>query len=166
MNLYEYQRSWSFIDLRPRSLRFNSFKLLLLRNLKDDWSQISYGASVGCGEWKFVLMFQVTWPCSYMVKNFENLLLRNQEADDLETWYTASGTRILPMFSYGDPGLTMTIFMTGSNLFPNASAWLKAIQHWMLMHFQVFPNSAYPQYSGERYRTNGSLLYYIIFNIL
>ena len=32
MNLYEYQWSWSFIDLRPRSLRFNIFKLLLLRN--------------------------------------------------------------------------------------------------------------------------------------
>ena len=32
MNLYEYQRSRSFIDLRPRSLRFNIFKLLLLRN--------------------------------------------------------------------------------------------------------------------------------------
>ena len=32
MNLYEYQRSWSFIDFHPRSLRFNIFKLLLLRN--------------------------------------------------------------------------------------------------------------------------------------
>ena len=31
MNLYEYQRSRSFIDLRPRSVRFNIFKLLLLR---------------------------------------------------------------------------------------------------------------------------------------
>ena len=40
---------------------------------------------------------------------------------------TASGTpRILPMFSYDDTGLTLTIFMTGSNLFPNASACVKA----------------------------------------
>ena len=31
-NLYEYQRSRSFTDLRQRSLRFNIFKLLLLRN--------------------------------------------------------------------------------------------------------------------------------------
>ena len=30
--LYEYQRSRSFIDLHPRSLRFNIFKLLFLRN--------------------------------------------------------------------------------------------------------------------------------------
>ena len=33
-------------------------------------------------------------PC--IVKTFKNLLLRNQEADDLETWYAASGTQVLP----------------------------------------------------------------------
>ena len=32
MNLYEYQRSRSFIDLGPRSLRFNIFKLIFHRN--------------------------------------------------------------------------------------------------------------------------------------
>ena len=32
MNLYEYQRSRSFIDLGPRSLSFNICKLLFLRN--------------------------------------------------------------------------------------------------------------------------------------
>ena len=31
----------------------------------------------------------------FMVKNFKTIFLRNQEADDFETWYTASGTRIL-----------------------------------------------------------------------
>ena len=31
-----------------------------------------------------------------MVKTFKNLLLRNQEADALETWYTALGTQVLP----------------------------------------------------------------------
>ena len=30
------------------------------------------------------------------------------------------------MFLYDDPGLTLTFFMTGSNLFPNAFAWVKA----------------------------------------
>ena len=61
-----------------------------------------------------------------MIKTFKNLLLRNKEADDLETWYTASGTQILPMRSNDVTGLTMTIFMTWSNLFPNAAAWVKA----------------------------------------
>ena len=71
-----------------------------------------------------------------MVKNFKNLLLRKQEADDLETWYTASGTRVLPMFSYDNPGLSLTIFMTRSNLFPNASAWVKA---YTALSAHVFP---------------------------
>ena len=29
-------------------------------------------------------------------KNLKNLFLQNQEADDLETWYTASSTPVLP----------------------------------------------------------------------
>ena len=37
-----------------------------------------------------------TLPGPYMVKTFKNLLLRNQEAGDLETWYTASGTQVRP----------------------------------------------------------------------
>ena len=47
MDLYKYQRSRSFIDLGPRPLRFNIFKLPFLRNSYSDWSQISYGASMG-----------------------------------------------------------------------------------------------------------------------
>ena len=42
----------------------------------------------------------VTWPkwppCSYMVKTFKNILLWNQKADDIETWYAASGAWVLP----------------------------------------------------------------------
>ena len=29
-------------------------------------------------------------------KNFKKNLLRNQKADDLETWYAASGAQVLP----------------------------------------------------------------------
>ena len=72
-----------------------------------------------------------------MVKNLKNLLLRNQVADDLETCYTASGTLVLPMFSYDDPGLTLTIFMTGSDLFPNASDLVKA---YTALSANVFPS--------------------------
>ena len=79
----------------------------------------------------------ITGICPYMVKNFKNFLLWNQEADDLETWYTASCTRVLPMFSYGDTGLTLTIFMTGSNLFLNASAWVKT---YTALSANVFPS--------------------------
>ena len=60
------------------------------------------------------------------------------------------------VFQNDDPGLTLPIFMTGSN-------WLlhgwKLIQHWVLKYFRVYSiNSAYPQHSGERYRTISPLV--------
>ena len=36
----------------------------------------------------------------------------------------------------------------------------KLIQHWVLLYFKVCSNSAYPQHSGERYRTSGPLVWY------
>ena len=45
--------------------------------------------------------------------------------------------KVLPMFSYVDPGLTLTIFTTGSNLFPNASAWVTA---YTALSANVFPS--------------------------
>ena len=71
---------------------------------------------MGCGE---CLSVPGHMTMSLYDKKLEKSHLQNQEADDLETWYIASGTQVLPMFSYKDPGLTMTIFMTGSNLFLN-----------------------------------------------
>ena len=53
---------------------------------------------LGMGERKFVQMVQVTWPrwppCPYMVKTLKNLILHNQKADDLESWYAAFGARV------------------------------------------------------------------------
>ena len=120
MNLYEYQRSRSFIDIGSRSLRFNIFKLLFLRNRLADWIQISCGSSMG---WRNESLF--TWPrwppCSKLGKNI--LLLWNQKADDLESWYAASGTRVLPgMFKWW-PGLTLTYFMARSSFFSYAFVW-------------------------------------------
>ena len=52
------------------------------------------------GERKFVQTIQLTWPrwspCPSMVKTINNLLLRNQKAEDLETWYAALGAWVLP----------------------------------------------------------------------
>ena len=56
-----------------------------------------------------------------MVKAFENLLLWNPKAHDLETWYAALGTH--QVCSNDDPGLTLTYFTTRSNLVPYAFVW-------------------------------------------
>ena len=85
------------------------------------------------GEQRFVQMVQVTWPvwppCSYMymVKTLNNLLLWNQKADDLESWYAASGIRVLhlPSLFKWCPGLTLAYFTARSNLDPYAFVWEK-----------------------------------------
>ena len=65
----------------------------------------------------------------YMVvgKNLEKNLLQNPKADDLETWYGASGAWLLPnlFVPNDDPGLTLTYFMAWSNLVPYAFVWKK-----------------------------------------
>ena len=53
----------------------------------------------------------------------KNLLLHNPKADDLETWYTALGARVLSRCSNDDPGLALTYFTAMSNLVPNAFVW-------------------------------------------
>ena len=68
-----------------------------------------------------------------------------------------------------DPGLTFTIFMTGSDLFPNASAWEKAYIALSAHVFLNCSNSAYPQHSGDRYKIIGPIasvfLHYHLFGI-
>ena len=91
------------------------------------------------------------------MKNFKNIFLQNQKADDCNLVYSI-GCWSTNNISNDDLGLTLTFFMTGSNLFPNASAWVKA---YTALSANVFPscsNSTYPQHSGERYKTNGPLV--------
>ena len=55
-----------------------------------------------------------------MVKTLKNLLLRNQKANDLETWYANRVLEYYQICSNDDPGLTLTYFTTRSNLVPFA----------------------------------------------
>ena len=61
----------------------------------------------------------------------------------------------------GEVSQIMLLFLTKllwqSDLFPNASALVKLIQH-IVMSFQACSNSAYLQHSGEPYRTIGPLV--------
>ena len=63
-------------------------------------------------------------------KKLKNLLLWNQKADDLESWYVASGARVLPSCSNDDPGLTLTYFMARSNSVPYA-LYGKMVKQWI-----------------------------------
>ena len=60
-----------------------------------------------------------------MVKTIENIFLWNRKADDLETWYTALSTQVLPSCSNDAPGLTLTYFTARSHLVPYAFVWEK-----------------------------------------
>ena len=61
----------------------------------------------GMGERAFIQMVEVTTHMAIMSiygKNFKNLLLRNQKASDLETWYAAlvaSTTKFVQMMTLG-----------------------------------------------------------------
>ena len=99
MNLYDYQRSRSFNDHHPKSLRFtfsNFFSLETSRpteakfHMEPPWDR---GMKV-CSNGLCHMTNMAAMPI--YVKNLKNLLLRNRKANDFESWYAASGTLILP----------------------------------------------------------------------
>ena len=88
MNLYEYQRSRSFIDLGPRSLRFtvsNFFSLETVRSIEakfhvdPPWDGRTKIYSNGPDHMTEVAAMSIYG------KTLKNLLLRIQMADDLES---------------------------------------------------------------------------------
>ena len=119
--------SWAYRIGRPPSSS-TLFKHLLFRNHWANQSNFIW-SFYGMGEQKFAQTVLVTWPrwppYLYMVKTLKNLLLQNQKADDLETCYASLGVRVLPIFSNGAPGLTLTYFTARSNMVPYAFIWEK-----------------------------------------
>ena len=65
----------------------------------------------------------VTWPPRpHLVETFKSLLLKNQKANGLGTWYVALGMWTYQICSNDDPKLTLTL-TSRSNLLPNAFKW-------------------------------------------
>ena len=122
MMVYDNPRSRSFNDLCPRSLRY-ILKLLFLKKKNSRSFEATFHMEP---PWDVGMKIQVTWPrwhpVPYMINILKNLFLRNQETDDLETWHTHRVLKYYQICSNDDTGLTLTIFMTWPNLFPNASA--------------------------------------------
>ena len=73
-------------------------------------------------ELKFVQMVHLTNMAAMPIygKSLKDFLLWNQKASDLESWYAASGTEVLPSLFKWWPGLTLTYFTARSNLVPYA----------------------------------------------
>ena len=59
----------------------------------------------------------------YGRKTFKNLILQNQEANDVGTWYVTWGCWAYQVCSNNDPRLTLTYLTSWSNLLPNAFKW-------------------------------------------
>ena len=147
MKLYEYQRSRPFIDLCPRSLRLNIFKLLLLRNRRP----------IECN-------FYMEPPCA--VRN-ENLFKCFRSHDHVYIWWKTSnifffGTKRLMTLKLGIQHWVLECYQCFHMMvmgWPWPFLWQsqicfrmllhgrKFIQHWVLLYFQVCSNSAYPQHS-------------------
>ena len=76
---------------------------------------------MGSAIWIFILICtcecNATSDCASVYLSF-----LNQKADDLESWYAASGARVC---SNDDPELTLTYFTARSNLVPYAFVWEK-----------------------------------------
>ena len=93
MNIKGQGHSFTFVQGHSDSTFSNFFSLETARRIEAKF----HAELNGLGERKFVQMFQVTrpiWPpCPYMVDL--KIILWNQNADDLESWYAASGTRVL-----------------------------------------------------------------------
>ena len=158
MKLYEYQWSRSFNDLHRRSLRFNSFKPFfaqkLLGRLKPNfiWSLHGMWGIKTCSN----VQSHMTMPIYG-----EKLQKSSLEPSDRWPWnlvYSIGNSSTTNVFIWS-PWDDLDHFMTGSNLFLNVLHGWKLIQHWVLMYFQVCSNSAFPQQSGERYRTSGPLVF-------
>ena len=110
---------------------------------------------MGCGEWKFLQIFQVTWPCQYMVKTSKFFVFGTKRPMTLKRGIHHRVLDYPQCFQMITPDWTWPFLWQCSLTL--LYGW-QLIQHWVCMHFQVCSNSAYPQHSGGRYRTNGHLV--------
>ena len=85
MKFYEYQRSRSFIDLGPRSLRFNIFKRLFLETARPIEARFHVDPPWDDGGTKVCSNSPGHMTKMAAMPTLKNLLLWNQKADDLES---------------------------------------------------------------------------------
>ena len=133
MVIYDNPRSRSFIDLSLTFVQGHSDSALsnffFSRKHKTVWRQISYVASMGCwDENLFKCSCHMTKIASGPIycKNSQKSLSLEQRDRWPWIWYTVFGTRVLPNLSKWWHWIDHDHFLAWSNVFPNASAWVKA----------------------------------------
>ena len=101
MKLYEYHRSRSLIDVGPNrsdSMFLNFSSSITTRPIEAKFhvEPPLDGGSKACSNGP--VQWQRWLSCPYMAKTIKGtcIFVWNRKADDLETWYTALSTRVLP----------------------------------------------------------------------
>ena len=109
VHVYEYQRSRSFTDLGPSSLRFNISKFLSVETAGPIEAKLHLWRVHVTEEQKFVQM--VTWPiwppCSYMVKNLKILFSRTKRPMSLNVGMQHQVFKYYQVCSNDAPGVTL-----------------------------------------------------------
>ena len=116
--------------------------------------------------WSFIYMFEIKQNINYN-NEAKGIFLElvqndgNNKSFKMFPELVPSGCMPMPwgFFQMMTVGWLWPFFMTGSNLFLMLLYTWQLIEQWVLLYFQVCSNSAYPQHSGERYRTNGPLVF-------
>ena len=126
MKLYVYQRSRSFIDLGPTlsgSIFLNFFSSVITRQTEAAFDGEPHwdGGTKVCSNSPGHITNMAAMPI--YSKTFKNLLLWNLKASDLESWYAASGIRVLPGMFKRCPWVDRNLFYGKSNLVPCAFVW-------------------------------------------
>ena len=120
-----------------------------------------------CGEWKYVQIFQVTWPCPYKLwwKTSKIFFFGTKRPMTLKLGIQH---RVLEYWQYFIwwPCVDRDYFYDRVKFVSECFCMGESIQHWVLMYFQVCSHSTYPQDSGERYRTNGPLVFKLFYRYI
>ena len=102
--------------------------------------------SMGCEEWKFVQMFQVTWPCPYMVKSSKIFFFGTKRLMTLKLGIQHQVLEYYHCFHMMTLVWPWPFLWQGQIFFRMLLHGWKLIQHWVLLYFQG-SDSAYPQHS-------------------
>ena len=126
MNLSEYQRSWSFIDLGPRSLRFTfsnffSLETAMPIEVKFHVEPLWDGSMKVCSNGPGHMTSMAAMP----IYGKKKLLLWNQQLMTLKVGMQHRVLKYYQICSNDDPGLTLSYFTARSNLVPYAFVWEK-----------------------------------------